>query len=317
MPKQGKDASVQMPLLKPIAKPCISAKSWVVIDAATGMIIEGKCVDLQREIASLTKIMTFMVVIDLVNKYSIDLEKTYTTISCTASLLAGTTASLQEGETTTLADLLYGMMLPSGNDAATALAEFFGPYAFREQLARRKPAYVSECLSECKNPIKCFVSEMNARAVQLNLKNTHFYNPHGFSMHTVNKSTAYDVALLSHYAIAEPLVQKVISKKMYFCRSYKGNGTFINHFWENTNRLLYYGFRGVKTGFTSTAGPCLSSWYQNKEININLIIVLLASKSMESRWQEGLEILQWQIYKTSRWQMKQLVQPTSLWRNVD
>ena len=106
--------------------PPVSASSWAVYNMKTKALIFGKMEKERREIASLTKIMTCYTVISLAERFNLDLDNILVTVSYEASNILGTVADLVEGDTFTIHDMLYALMLPSGNDAAIALAEYFG-----------------------------------------------------------------------------------------------------------------------------------------------------------------------------------------------
>jgi len=113
-------------LLLDIPQPYISAQSWAVYDTKTESVLFGRLERERREIASLTKIMTTCVVLNLLKKFNLDERKEMVDISVNASETQGTTAELSPGDRLNVWDLLHGVMLPSGNDAAVALAEHFG-----------------------------------------------------------------------------------------------------------------------------------------------------------------------------------------------
>lgn len=203
------------------ASPAVSAKSALVMDAATGRILWSFQPDDRALIASTTKIMTGLLVAEecdlsarvLIGKESVGVE--------------GSSVYLQEGEILSVEALLYGMMLHSGNDAATALASY------------------------CGGSVENFVEKMNQKADELGLDNTKFANPHGLDSDE-NYSTAKDLALLTAYAMENPVFCKVVS-----CKTAEfGNRCFTNH-----NKLLwqYPGAIGVKTGYTKSAGRILVS----------------------------------------------------------
>lgn len=110
--------------------PFITAKSWVIMNRETKQIMYAKQENDQRQVASLTKIMTATVVLDLVSKYKLDIDRIYVNIlqPNTTEFVGGTTAELICGDCLTVKDLLYGMMLPSGNDAAQSLGCYFGRF---------------------------------------------------------------------------------------------------------------------------------------------------------------------------------------------
>jgi D-alanyl-D-alanine carboxypeptidase (penicillin-binding protein 5/6) len=117
-------------LLVDLAPPFVTAKSWAIMDGRTGEILFGKCENDRREIASLTKIMTAFVVIQIIRKIKLNAKKTLLQVSKNAASIGGTSAKLKSGDVLSVYDLLHALMLPSGNDAATCLAEHFGQYLF-------------------------------------------------------------------------------------------------------------------------------------------------------------------------------------------
>ena len=113
--------------------PNVSSKSWCIFNLDKASLVCGKREFLKRECASLTKIMTAYVVLKLCEEWKYSLEKTEVTISDVASDIRGTSANLETGDILTIEQLLYGLMLPSGNDAAFALSQFFGKILFRKK----------------------------------------------------------------------------------------------------------------------------------------------------------------------------------------
>lgn len=203
------------------AAPEISAGSAIVIDADTGSVIYSRNAEERSLIASTTKIMTALVVLE-----HCDLD-TEVVVPSGAVGIEGSSLYLQAGEQLTVEALLYGMMLHSGNDAATALALV------------------------CGGSDAHFVEMMNEKARTLGLENTSFANPHGLDSKK-NYSTAADLAALTAYCLRnEDFVRIVSTKTVTF-----GNRTFTNH-----NRLLWMadGILGVKTGYTKAAGRILVS----------------------------------------------------------
>lgn len=144
----------------------------------------------KREVASLTKIMTFYTVMSLMNQFGLKLKDTYVRISINAAAINGTTAYLRIGDVLTVWDLLHGLMLPSGNDAAYALAEFFGEILMDEEEKDNSNFYYYGM------PINYFLREMNRNGKLLGLKYSNFDSPHGLS-NSNNFSCAFDMAKLS------------------------------------------------------------------------------------------------------------------------
>lgn len=208
-------------LFFPCKASAVSAKSAVLIDAKTGRILYEKNKNEQSLIASTTKIMTALVVCEhcnVLDRMQIPRE---------AVGIEGSSIYLQEGEILTIQELLYGMMLHSGNDAATALAIY------------------------CGGTVEGFAELMNDTARKLGMKNSHFVNPHGLDAPN-HYSSAYDLAVLAAYAMENPIFQKTVSAK---------NMKFGQRYLSNHNKLLWRvaGADGVKTGYTKAAGRILVS----------------------------------------------------------
>ena len=199
----------------------ISAENYVLMDATSGRILQEKNADRQSLIASTTKIMTALVVCQQCNV--LDRVK----IPKEAVGIEGSSMYLQEGEVLTVQDLLYGLMLRSGNDAAMALAIYCGGTA------------------------EGFAELMNDKARSLNLTGTHFVNPHGLDA-PGHYSTARDLAVLAAYAMENPIFAQTVSTKQVTV----GTRSLTNH-----NKLLWQleGAEGVKTGYTKAAGRILVS----------------------------------------------------------
>ena len=199
----------------------ISAKKAILLDAATGRILYEKRADEKSLIASTTKIMTALIICEQCNvldRMAIPKE---------AVGIEGSSIYLKEGEVLSLQELLYGMMLHSGNDAATALAIY------------------------CGGTVEGFASLMNDKARMLKLSDTHFVNPHGLDAPD-HYSTARDLAILASYAMDNPIFAKTVSSKTVTI----GHRALTNH-----NKLLWRleGAEGVKTGYTKAAGRILVS----------------------------------------------------------
>ena len=203
------------------AAPSDSAKSAILIDADTGRILYAKNADSRSLIASTTKIMTAIVVLE-----HCDLDTVYE-IPQQATNIEGSSIYLQAGERLTIRELLYGMMLHSGNDAAVALA-----------LA-------------CSDSVAEFVDLMNLKAQQLGLHQTHFENPSGLDGEA-HYSTAADLARMTRFALKNPDFAEIVSTKSIQI----GDRCLTNH-----NKLLWSldGAIGVKTGYTKAAGRILVS----------------------------------------------------------
>jgi serine-type D-Ala-D-Ala carboxypeptidase (penicillin-binding protein 5/6) len=238
----------------------INAGAAIVMDTRSGRVLFEKNAHTRRAIASTTKIMTGIIAIENGN-----LEDTVT-ISKKAAGVWGSTIDLKVGQTFKLKELLYGLLLQSGNDAAIAIAEHIG------------------------GSVDAFLDMMNNKAAEIGAKDTSFRSPHGLDM-AEHFSTAYDLALITKYALANPLFSKIVGTKS----AYVGNRMM-----NNTNELLgvYPGADGVKTGYTGQAGRCLvTSATRN---NMRIISVVLGSPTRTARALSSKTILDYAFgtYKT-------------------
>lgn len=208
-------------LFAPISVCAQSAQHAIVSDAVSGRILYSKQADAESLIASTTKIMTALLVCERCNV--LDQMR----IPKEAVGIEGSSMYLQEGELLTIQELLYGLMLSSGNDAATALALY------------------------CCGSIDEFANQMNDKARALGLQHTHFQNPHGLDAKE-HYSTASDLAKLAAYAMENPIFQKTVSTKTV---------SIGTRFLRNHNKLLwlYPDADGIKTGYTKAAGRILVS----------------------------------------------------------
>ncbi len=208
-------------LFFPCKAEAVSAEKAILLDAVTGRVLYEKHADQRGLIASTTKIMTALVVCEQCNV--LDRMR----IPKEAVGIEGSSMYLQEGEILTIQDLLYGLMLHSGNDAAVALAIY------------------------CGGTVEGFAQLMNDKAHRLGLTGTHFENPNGLDS-PGHYSTARDLAVLASYAMENPIFYRTASAKTVNA----GGRTLRNH-----NKLLWRveGADGVKTGFTKAAGRILVS----------------------------------------------------------
>lgn len=210
-----------------LSKPSTHAESAALIDVTSGRILFSKEGDKQMRIASLTKIMTAIVAIE--NGKLDDKVK----VSASAFGKEGSSIYLKLGEEMTLENMLYGLMLRSGNDAATAIAEHVGG-------------------SE-----EGFVLMMNQKAEEIGLSGTHFKNPHGLDADG-HYSTANDMARLTAYALHNPIFKRIVATEE---KSAPNPNESWDYSWHNKNKMLrlYEGADGVKTGYTKKAFRCLVS----------------------------------------------------------
>jgi len=288
---QAKDWIIIQRMLLSGAPPFVTAKSWVVADGNTGELLFGKEETERREIASLTKIMTLYTALTLMKRFHINPYTTFVTISERASMMSGTTACLEEGDILLLHDLFFGMMLPSGNDAALAVSEFFGELLKTTILppieldSNEQKEYLAAI-----SPRKQFVKEMNRIAQELELTGTNYANPHGL-MNINNKSSAKDIAKLSSIGMKDEYFREIVKSKKHICKAKDYEGKEKNFKWKNTNRLLWKGYNGLKTGITLSAGPCLATSIDKD--GIYLIIIVLSCKTVDERWVEVRKLTKW------------------------
>lgn len=199
----------------------VSAESYILLDGNTGAQLAGKNVHEKALIASTTKIMTAVVVLETMDVDAI------ISVPQQAVGVEGSSMYLQAGEKLSVLNLLYGLMLQSGNDAAVTLA------------------------IGSQGSVSAFVEKMNEKARILSLKNTHFENPHGLDGNE-HYSSAYDLGILTAYAMKNPAFRQIVSRKEI---------SFGTRSLRNHNRLLWMldGVIGVKTGYTKAAGRILVS----------------------------------------------------------
>ncbi|MCU0716141.1 MAG: serine hydrolase [Pirellula sp.] len=258
--------------------PFVSCKAWVAMDAKTGKVLDGSKQDSPLDFASTTKIMTAWLIAKLAEKEPSVLNESLK-YSERADGTIGSSSEVRAGESLTVREALYGLMLPSGNDASVAFAEHFG--------ARLKPSG----WDESRDPLDMFVAAMNAEAKLLGLKNTTFRNPHGLT-HPEHKSTCAELALLARQVLESPVLKDVISCREYRCTVSSDTGYKREVLWRNTNQLLDIdGYLGVKTGTTDAAGACLVSCSQRDGERI--IVVVLGASGSAARYSDSRNLHRW------------------------
>lgn len=237
----------------------LSADAAVMIDAKTGRILYEKNAFIKKPMASTTKIMTAILAIDNGNL------KDVVTASQRACNINGTSVDLYVGEKQTLEDLLYGLMLVSGNDAAIAIAEHIGKT--EEQFAKM----------------------MTEKAHKIGAKNTQFKNAHGLDA-PGHYTTAYDLALIGRYAMQNPTFRTIVGTKRRVIPDLRHKEW--DRGLQNKNRLLYEypGAIGIKTGFTGDAGQCFVGAAQREGREV-ITVVLHATMSRQSKWIDTKKLL--------------------------
>lgn len=238
----------------------VKAKSYVLMDVSNGKLLLGKNEHERLYPASVTKIMTLLLVIENIDSGKLSLEDKVTA-STAAAGKGGSQIWLKEGETMTVDELLRAAAIGSANDACTALAEHIAG-------------------SE-----EGFVKLMNARADELGMKDTNFENCTGLDDDTENHLTsAYDIALMSRELLSHERIQNYTTVWMDSLRS--GATELVN-----TNKLVrfYKGTTGLKTGTTSKAGHCISASAMRK--NLHLIAVVLGAENSTDRFEGAKSLL--------------------------
>lgn len=263
--------------------PLTTCKAWAIADAKTSKVLWGHHEADKLDIASTTKMMTAYIVCQLAKDDPKILNETIT-FSETADKTPGSTSDVRTGEKVTVGELLYGLLLPSGNDAATALAEHFA----------RRVGPASE--TSAGPPTTGFITEMNRQAANLNMTDTHYENPHGLPARG-HQSSARDLVKLAHAAMQNPLFRQYVNTRQHGTTVTGDGGYERNVIWKNTNKLLAIdGYSGVKTGTTTAAGACLVSWGERD--GRELIVVVLGSTHSDSRYIDARNLYRW------AWQQK-------------
>ena len=249
----------------------LNARSCVVLDRNSKKIIFGKNEYNKVKMASTTKIMTATVIIE-----NCDLSQTVT-VSKKAAGTGGSRLGLKTGDKITIRDLLYGLLLCSGNDAAIALAE------------------------TAAGSVQNFSNMMNNKAKELGLNNSHFESPHGLDSDN-HYTTAYELALLADYALQNSTFRNIVGTKNYTItiNGYPKNIT-------NTNELLgsLDGVYGVKTGFTNGANRCLVTSCKRGEMDI--ICVVLGCDTKNFRTQDSIKLINYTFENFEYLDIKNLI----------
>ncbi len=242
-----------------VAAQLVNAPSAILMEQSSGQVLYELNADEKLPIASVTKTMTMLLIMEALDSGKIKLTDTVSTSEHAASM-GGSQVFLEPGEEMSVEDMLKAVVVASGNDAAVAMSEF---------IAGTESA---------------FVEMMNARAKELGCKNTHFINCNGLDETAEHYSTARDVALISCELLRHPKIQDYTTIWMDTLR----NGEFGL---SNTNKLIrfYNGANGIKTGSTSTAKYCLSA--SAKRDNMQLVAVILAAPSTADRFSSATRLL--------------------------
>lgn len=238
-----------------VGEPTISARNAIIVDAETGMALYEKNSDDRVAMASTTKVMTIIIVLEQASLEDI------VVVSRKAATITGSTMHLAEGEKISVQALLYGLMLNSGNDAAIALAE-----------------HVSGSVEE-------FCVLMNTKAFQIGARNTSFTSPHGLD-NPAHYTTARDLALITMKALENPVIRKIVSTKSI---------EIAGHSLRNTNDLLFSNdeVTGGKTGFTNDAGRCMVISAEHEGFKI--IAIVLGCDTKEQRTSDATKLVKYAL----------------------
>lgn len=253
-------------------EPNLNSRAAIIYDRNSKEVIYGKEENTKRKMASTTKIMTCMVVLEKG-------ELTDTVIvSKKAAGTGGSRVGLKTGDKVSVQDLLYGLMLCSGNDAAVALAEHVG------------------------GSVEGFADLMNEKARQLNLSNTHFVTPHGLD-NEEHYTTAYELAIMADNALKNNTFSSIVGTKNITINI---NGKPRNL--SNTNELLgsMAGVYGVKTGFTNGANRCLVT--SCKRENLDIITVVLGADTKKFRTQDSIKLINYAMNNYKEINMENKIQ---------
>ena len=262
--------------------PKTNSRRYIVYDRISKSMIIGKNEDVKSAMASTTKIMTTIVILE-----KADLNEKVT-VSAKAGGTGGSRLGLKRGDKASVRDLLYGLMLRSGNDAAVALAEHVG------------------------GSVKGFAELMNGKAIELGLTNTHFVTPHGLD-DANHYTTALELAKLTDYAMDNETFAKIVGTK--------STTIYINNQSRqinNTNELLgvLNGVVGVKTGFTNNAGRCLVT--ETKRNNMDIITIVLGADTKKDRTKDSVNLIEYTFSKYKMYNLEeQIIEEFNKWKNIN
>ena len=238
-----------------------NSKSAILLETSTGKIIYENNANEKLPPASMTKIMSMLLIMEAIDSGKLSLEDDVL-ISENAADMGGSQVFIEAGETYKVKDLLKGIAIASGNDAVVAMAEKVG------------------------GTVETFVKMMNDKAKQLGLKNTVFINPHGLDAEG-HYSSAYDMAMIAKELLKHEKILEFTSIYEDYLQKPDGSSTWL----VNTNRLVrfYEGVDGLKTGFTSTAKYCITT--TAKKNNMRLVSVVMGVETSDLRSKDTTNLL--------------------------
>lgn len=258
----------------------IDAEAAVLVDLNTKNILFGKNINKRRSPASTTKLMTALTVLQVMNLNDA------VTVGNEVNMIASDSskAGFSKGQMATVEELLNGMLICSGNDAAYILAKATGEAIFDNNIANEGKTFTD---AQC---VERFVLEMNKNVRDMELENTHFTSPDGYD-DSKQYTTASDLSKIAIEAYGNETIAKI-------CKRHSYKSDTLGRTWTSTNELLnknsdyYYKYCvGLKTGSTDAAGKCLVSVGKNK--NTECVSVVLGDASDEQRWKDTKELLQY------------------------
>jgi D-alanyl-D-alanine carboxypeptidase (penicillin-binding protein 5/6) len=263
----------------------LHAQSAILFDAATGEVLYEKNAHEKMYPASTTKIMTAILALDYFKLDEIIRVGDEANLTWTSDRLAAQKAGLYYGQELTMNELLYGLLLASGSDAAFTVAV---------NVARRERG--NDFLTDDQALIH-FSALMNQKAKSIGAVETYFVNPDGMQ-DSQHYSTAYDLALIATYAMQDPRFREIVATPVYTtAQTVTSSGGIYSRSWENTNRLIqsqdeqYYApANGIKTGTTSEAGHCLVS---SAMVGDNLVIAVVLNSTQERVWSDSVTLLEY------------------------
>jgi D-alanyl-D-alanine carboxypeptidase (penicillin-binding protein 5/6) len=256
--------------------PNVSARAWAIFDGRTGRRLYGNNDAAALPMASTTKIMTAYIVLQEAANNAKVLDEVIA-VSAQAARTTGSGARIREGDRISVREMLYGLLLPSGNDAATAIAEHFGP-RFRDPNAKNAPT-----------PLASFVAEMNRRAARLMLAETRYLDPHGLAR---NETSARNLTTLAYHAMQNATFRQYVQTRRHETQITNAKNERRMVTWDNTNKLLdIEGYDGIKTGTTMAAGSCLVGSGRRGEDH--LLVTVLGCTSNDSRYNDTRNLFRW------------------------
>ena len=260
---------------KTIKEPEVLSRHAVIYDRASKTVIWGKNEKTETPMASTTKIMTAIVMCEELGE---ERMKETVEVCKEAAYTNGSSMGIKTGDKVTYHDLLYGLMLPSGNDAAVQIAISIA------------------------GSVENFAELMNKKAKELGLEHTHFVTPHGLDREG-HYTTAEELAIITDCALSNPTIAKVISTKQYTV-TINGYPKNLN----NSNELLGYldGVTGVKTGFTNGAGRCLVTSVNRNGFEI--ITVVLGSDTKKIRTKDSIRLIEYAYKNYELKNIEELIQ---------